>query len=142
MHRIYLILHTQALLATLLAKRWQTALLVHVDNDTLKKLQSNQDALDALMNIEDSVHLIPKFRRLSTVRKRLKSSKKEKGDNLTKQEKKELTEDEKAKSLRKQVQENLLKLAARIPAFMYLTDYREQTIKDVITQIEPELFKK
>ena len=40
------------------------------------------------------------------------------------------------------MQENLLKLAARIPAFMYLTDYREQTIKDVITQIEPELFKK
>ena len=56
---------------------------------------------------------------------------------------KELDEEEKAaKSLRKQVQENLLKLAARIPAFMYLTDYREQTIKDVITQIEPELFKK
>ena len=25
---------------------------------------------------------------------------------------------------------------------MYLTDYREQTIKDVITQIEPELFQK
>ena len=46
------------------------------------------------------------------------------------------------KSLRKQIQENLLKLAARIPAFMYLTDYREQCIKDVITQIEPELFKK
>lgn len=40
------------------------------------------------------------------------------------------------------MQENLLKLAARIPAFMYLTDYREQTIKDVITQIEPELFQK
>lgn len=62
---------------------------------------------------------------------------------MTPSEKKELTEDEKkAKSLRKQVQENLLKLAARIPAFMYLTDYREQTIKDVITQIEPELFQK
>ena len=74
---------------------------------------------------------------------KVKKLKKEKGDELTKQEKKEVSEDEKkAKSLRKQVQENLLKLAARIPAFMYLTDYREQTIKDVITQIEPELFKK
>ena len=37
---------------------------------------------------------------------------------------------------------NLLKLAARIPSFMYLTDFREQTIKDVITQLEPDLFKK
>ena len=74
---------------------------------------------------------------------KVKKAKKEKGDNLTEKEKKELTEDEKkAKSLRKQVQENLLKLAARIPAFMYLTDYREQCLKDVITQIEPDLFKK
>lgn len=129
--------------ATLLAKRWQTALLVHVDNDTLKKLQSNQDALDALMNIEGFRSLNSEIQTIINRSEKVKKLKKEKGDNLTKQEKKKLTEDEKkAKSLRKQVQENLLKLAARIPAFMYLTDYREQTIKDVITQIEPELFKK
>lgn len=129
--------------ATLLAKRWQTALLVHVDNDTLKKLQSNQDALNALMNIEGFRSLNSEIQTIINRSEKVKKLKKEKGDDLTKQEKKELSEDEKkAKSLRKQVQENLLKLAARIPAFMYLTDYREQTIKDVITQIEPELFKK
>lgn len=129
--------------ATLLAKRWQTALLVHVDNDTLKKLQSSQDALSALMNIEGFRSLNSEIQTIINHSEKVKKLKKEKGDNLTKQEKKELTEDEKkAKSLRKQVQENLLKLAARIPVFMYLTDYREQTIKDVITQIEPELFKK
>lgn len=129
--------------ATLLAKRWQTALLVHVDNDTLKKLQSNQDALDALMNIEGFRSLNSEIQTIINRSEKVKKFKKEKGDNITKQEKKEISEDEKkAKSLRKQVQENLLKLAARIPAFMYLTDYREQTIKDVITQIEPELFKK
>ena len=129
--------------ATLLAKRWQTALLVHVDNDTLKKLQSNQDALDALMNIEGFRSLNSEIQTIINRSEKVKKLKKEKGDNLTKQEKKEISEDEKkAKSLRKQVQENLLKLAARIPAFMYLTDYREQTIKDVITQIEPEFFKK
>ena len=129
--------------ATLLAKRWQTALLVHVDNDTLKKLQSNQDALDALMNIEGFRSLNSEIQTIINRSEKVKKLKKEKGDALTKEEKKGLSEDEKkAKSLRKQVQENLLKLAARIPAFMYLTDYREQTIKDVITQIEPELFKK
>ena len=129
--------------ATLLAKRWQTALLVHVDNDTLKKLQNNQDALDALMRIEGFRSLNAEIQTIINRSEKVKKLKKEKGDDLTPTEKKELTEDEKkAKSLRKQVQENLLKLAARIPAFMYLTDYREQTIKDVITQIEPELFKK
>ena len=129
--------------ATLLAKRWQTALLVHVDNDTLKRLQSNPDALDALMHIEGFRALNTDINTIINRSEKVKKLKKEKGDDITKAEKKELDEEEKAaKSLRKQVQENLLKLAARIPAFMYLTDYREQTIKDVITQIEPELFKK
>lgn len=129
--------------ATLLAKRWQTALLVHVDNDTLKTLQENQDALDALMNIEGFRTLGTEIETIINRSEKVKQAKKEKGDNLTDKEKKELNADEKeAKSLRKQVQENLLKLAARIPAFMYLTDYREQCIKDVITQIEPDLFKK
>lgn len=31
---------------------------------------------------------------------------------------------------------------SRIPVFMYLTDYRERCLKDVITQLEPGLFKK
>src|SRR5205814_6083767 len=58
-------------------------------------------------------------------------------------EKKALTEEEKEyKSLRKQIQEKLIKFATRIPVFMYLTDYRERSLKDVITQLEPGLFKK
>ncbi len=129
--------------ATLLAKRWQTALLVHVDNDTLKRLKDNPDAMTALMNIEGFRALNTEIETIINRSEKVKKAKKEKGDDMTAKEKKELSEEEKqAKSLRKQVQENLLKLAARIPAFMYLTDYREQTIKDVITQIEPDLFKK
>jgi hypothetical protein len=46
------------------------------------------------------------------------------------------------KSKRKQIQEKLIKFATRIPVFMYLTDYRERCLKDVITQLEPGLFKK
>lgn len=127
--------------ATLLAKRWQTALLVHVDNDTLKRLQGNPDALKALNSIEGFRNLNSEITTIINRSNRVKKLKK-KGDRLTPTDKRQLTEDEKkAKSLRKEVQENLLKLAARIPAFMYLTDYREQCIKDVITQIEPELFR-
>ena len=37
---------------TLLAKWWESALLVNVDNDTLKKHMDNPDAMNALMNIE------------------------------------------------------------------------------------------
>src|SRR6201999_3571623 len=40
------------------------------------------------------------------------------------------------------IQEKLIKFATRIPVFMYLTDFRENTLRDVITQLEPGLFKK
>ncbi len=43
---------------------------------------------------------------------------------------------------RKEIQEKLIKFATRVPVFMYLTDYRERCLKDVITQLEPGLFKK
>ena len=38
--------------ATLLVRRWKQALLVNVDNDTLKRLLDNKEAMDALMHIE------------------------------------------------------------------------------------------
>ena len=38
--------------------------------------------------------------------------------------------------------QKLIKFATRIPIFMYLTDFREQTLQDVIMQLEPGLFKK
>src|SRR5436190_7241062 len=66
---------------------------------------------------------------------------KAKSRELTDQEKKELTAEEKEyKSKRKQIQEKLIKFATRIPAFMYLTDFRENTLQDVITKLEPDLF--
>jgi len=40
------------------------------------------------------------------------------------------------------IQEKLIKFATRIPVFMYLTDFREYSLKDVITQLEPGLFKR
>ena len=128
--------------ATLLAKRWQTALLVHVDNDTLKRLRDNPSALNALKNLEGFRRLNEQIQTIINRSEKIKQAKKE-GEKLTEKQKKELSKEEKEmKSLRKEVQENLLKLAARIPAFMYLTDYREQCLKDVITQIEPDLFMK
>lgn len=73
----------------------------------------------------------------------VKKAKKEGEDKLTEKQKKELSEAEKDyKSKRKQIQEKLIKFATRVPVFMYLTDYRERCLKDVITQLEPGLFKK
>ena len=128
--------------ATLLAKRWESALLVNVDNETLKRLMANKDAMDALMRIEGFRSLNQDIETIINKSEHVKKVKKSGGGNSEK-EKKELTEEEiEYKSKRKQIQEKLIKFATRIPIFMYLTDYREYSLKDVITQLEPALFKK
>jgi len=130
--------------ATLLARRWESALLVNVDNDTLRRLMDNEQAIQALMRIEGFRNLNQEIETIINKSEAVKKAKKEANDReLSPSEKRQLTEEEKEyKSLRKKIQEKLIKFATRIPVFMYLTDYRERTLRDVITQLEPGLFKK
>ena len=130
--------------ATLLARRWESALLVNVDNGTLRRLMDNKKAMEALMSIEGFRHLNQEIETIINKSDAVKKARKEANDDeLSAKEKKELTKEEKEyKNLRKQIQEKLIKFATRIPIFMYLTDYRERTLKDVITQLKPGLFKK
>jgi hypothetical protein len=129
--------------ATLLARKWESPLLVNVDNETLRKLLGDPRALEAVMNIEV-------FRSLGTETietiinssEAVKAKKKELKDNAPEKIKRQISEEEKEyKSKREQIQKKLIKFATRIPAFMYLTDFRENTLQDVITKLEPDLFK-
>jgi hypothetical protein len=129
--------------ATLLARRWESALLVNVDNKTLQRLMNNKDAMQALMNIEGFRNLNHDIEIIINKTDKIKKAKKEGTDKLSDKKKKELTEEEKEyKNLRKQIQEKLIKFATRVPIFLYLTDYRERSLKDLITKLEPKLFRK
>lgn len=130
--------------ATLLARRWESALLVNVDNDTLARLMANEEAMKALMSIEGFRNLNQDIKTIINKSEAVKKAQKEANDReLSKKVKQELTEAEKEyKSLRKKIQDKLIKFSTRIPVFMYLTDFRERRLKDVITQLEPGLFKK
>lgn len=130
--------------ATLLARKWESALLVNVDNDTLRRIMDNPEAMAAVERIEGwralGDNVIETIINKSDKVKELKA--KAKSGSLSEKEKKELTDEEKEyKSKRKLVQEKLIKFATRIPAFMYLTDFRENTLQDVITKLEPDLFQ-
>lgn len=127
---------------TLLARRWNSAQLVNVDNATLQRVLDNPEALATIMKIEG-------FRTLGSDiienivnrAERIKKLKREASDNPKK--KKELTAEEKEyRSKRREVQEKLMKFATRIPIFMYLTDYREESLEDVIRKLEPSLFER
>jgi hypothetical protein len=130
--------------ATLLARKWESALLVNVDNDTLRRVLDNPEAMAAVERIEGwralGDNIIETIINKSEKVKELKN--KAKNKDLSAKENKQLTDEEKEfKSKRKLVQEKLIKFATRIPAFMYLTDFRENTLQDVITKIEPDLFQ-
>jgi len=129
--------------ATLLARKWESALLVNVDNDTLRRIMDNPEAMAAVERIEGwralGDNIIETIINKSDRVKDLKNKAKDK--DLSAKERKELSDEEKEyKSKRKLVQEKLIKFATRIPAFMYLTDFRENTLQDVITKLEPDLF--
>lgn len=129
--------------ATLLARRWQSALLVNVTNDVLERLLNNPKAMKALMSIEGFRELYTDIETIINKSTEVKNAKKEGLQEKTKKERKELSEAEKEyRSKRKQIQDKLIKFSTRIPIFMYLTDYRELTLQDVITKIEPGLFKR
>jgi hypothetical protein len=129
--------------ATLLARKWESALLVNVDNDTLRRILDSPEAMAAVERIEGwralGDNIIETIINKSEKVKALKRKARDK--DLTAREKQELSDEEKEyKSKRKLVQEKLIKFATRIPAFMYLTDFRENTLQDVITRLEPDLF--
>lgn len=129
--------------ATLLARKWESALLVNVDNGTLRRIFDSEEAMAAVGRIEGwrslGDNVIETIINKSEKVKALKA--KAKGGELSAVEKRELSAEEREyKSQRRQVQEKLIKFATRIPAFMYLTDYRENTLQDVITKLEPDLF--
>jgi len=131
--------------ASLLARRWESALLVNVDNNTLSKILNNPRALKALMSIEgfrslnnDIEFIINKSEAVKKAKLKLAND-----ENVSSKEKKKISDDEKEYlSKRKEIQNKLIKFATRIPIFMYLTDFRERTLMDVITKLEPKLFKK
>ena len=129
--------------ATLLARKWESALLVNVDNGTLRRILDSPEAMAAVERIEGwrslGDNVIETIINKSEKVKDLKTKAKDR--ELSTKEKKTLTDEEKEyKSKRKLVQEKLIKFATRIPAFMYLTDFRENALQDVITKLEPELF--
>lgn len=128
--------------ATLLARRWESALLVNVDNETLIRLMNNKDAMNALMSIEGFRSLNKDIETIINKTREIKDKKSDTNE-LSKREKREISAAEKElKTKRKLIQEKLIKFATRIPIFMYLTDYREFCLQDVITKIEQPLFKR
>lgn len=122
--------------ATMLARRWQSAQLVRVDNDTIERLLNNPDIIKALEGIEAFRNLGKDLTKVINSEKALAKIEREKKPKSPENKR----EEKENKSFKRELREKLLKFVSRVPVFMYLTDYREETLKDVITQLERPLF--
>ena len=126
--------------ATLLARKWNSFLLVNVTDAVLEKIKSNPQLLAVLDKIEGFASIrkdISTIINSSNKLKRLKAKAK-----TSSRDKAEIDEEtKKNRSRRKELQEKLVKFAVRIPIFMYLTDKREESLMDLIRETESDLFK-
>lgn len=99
--------------ATLLAKQWESALLVNVDNGTLARLLASDEAMEALERIEGFRSLNADIETIINKSEVVKKPKRRGG--LIQKEKRKLTAEKKEyKSKRKMIQEKLIKFATRI----------------------------
>ena len=86
---------------------------------------------------EDIETIINKTSQIKALKKKnIKSS-------LSNDDRNQLTDAEKEyKNKKDMIKKKLKQFASRIPIFMYLTDYRENHLEDVITKLDSRLFKK
>ena len=128
--------------STMLAKKWQSPLMVNVTDTMLERLLANPELLKSLEQIEAFRNLNTEITQIISSEKALKKLKKAeaiKSDkDLPEKEKKEKKENT---SVRNAIREKLLKFITMVPIFMYLTDHREVCLKDVIINLEPQLFE-
>lgn len=125
--------------ATALAQRWNSPLLVNINEHTLTALLDHPDLLAALEKIEDFRNLAQTAQQVITSSKMLKQAKRENDGSLSKEQKKEQSETAKRRA---EIRKKLQKLLAKIPVFMYVTQIREMALKDIILGVDGPLFER
>jgi hypothetical protein len=129
---------TSGISSSMLARRWNSPELLTLDLKAMETLLKDQELLASLEKIEMFRNITDDLTAMISANKELRQKKLTK-EKLTKEEKK--VKDDAAKK-RDSLKKRLQRFITRIPAFMYLTDDREKTVKDIITQIEPPLFER
>ncbi len=129
---------TKGISSSMLARRWNSPELLTLDLKAMEAILADTDLLESLEQIEMFRNIGDDLTAMISTNKELRQKKIAK-EKLTPGEKKQ--KDEAAKR-RDDLKKKLQRFLTRIPAFMYLTDDREKTIYDIITQVETGLFEK
>ena len=123
-----------------MARRWNSSDLLNITPEVISAIIGDSEALTAIGRIEGFAN--PRGEMAAYVNQtdkvRALKRKAEKGDKAAKRA---LSEEEKElRKRRSEIEKKLKKFATRIPIFMYLSDYREKALVDVIENLETDLF--
>ena len=103
-----------------LAKKFESARLVNVDNETLIRLLNDENILEALMRIEGFSSLKEDISKIINKSETINELKKESENELSEKKKKVLSDEQKKqKDLRRKVRDNMIRLATRIPIYVF-----------------------
>ncbi len=118
--------------SAMLARRWQSPGLVKLDRDTLSKLLDDDALCEAISQMEAFRNLRDHARRVVNSHDAIRKLRRERKmpDRETKKEQNE------AKKKRIELRDKLLQFLCKVPLFMYLTDFREESLADVIRKVE------
>lgn len=123
--------------SAMLARKWQSPRMIDLSRSALEGILNDEELLKSLENIEAFRALRTHARTIVAAERSLKEARaKGKRNSDTRKEKSEMAK------RRKAIETSLLQFLTRVPVFMYLTDYREESLVDVIRNVEPALFTK
>jgi hypothetical protein len=128
--------------AAMLAKRWGSPRLIDLSEAVLTKLLGDNELISRLEQMEDFRNLRQDATKIIAKSKKVRKAKKASGGGNS-------DEDPEVKAARKAKREQvktlrskLLKFVQAVPVFMYLTDFREQALVDVIESLDTQLFER
>lgn len=129
--------------AAMLAKRWGSPRLIDLSEAVLTKLLGDNDLVERLQQMEDFRNLRTDANKIIAHSQKLREGKKAKAAGADGPKDPELAAARKAR--REQVETlraKLLKFVQAVPVFMYLTDFREEALVDVIESLDTQLFER
>jgi hypothetical protein len=129
--------------AAMLTKRWSNPRLIDLSEGVLNKLLSRNEVVDQLMQMEDFRRLREDISKIISQSQKIRSGKKPRVAGQT------IIEDPETLKARREkrdqvstLRDKLLKFIQTIPVFMYLTDFREEALVDVIESLDSQLFER
>ena len=129
--------------AAMLAKRWGSPRLIDLSEAVLTKLLGDGDLVERLQQMEDFRNLRQDATKIIASSQKLRGARKPRSDGPSEGDEPEVKAARKAK--REQVntlRSKLLKFVQAVPVFMYLTDYREEALVDIIEALDTNLFER